>query len=553
MQKNAPNNKIWTLCMDKPFDLLEYITNYFNDKTYPSFSLIDIFLNDPSYYDKLLDQRSIDARAAYFLSRYANAIQETKGGHSAFRALKYQQLVNDFLNEYTIEHITWDKVEKYLKEQPQENQKTAEALSKKNMPSKKTEPEYPKQYKKLLLKGQRKFANEVLYCPIDLSSMKASYIRLVNIRGKQIIFPDFCCPECARLYTCVDTYEDFHIFHLSGKPYTNINTKKISKQYRPGFVINPYDNRNGSVKEKYTPRKCYVYYKENVKQCMSDGTILIRGYFIDPSGEKRVVYACPKCGTIYLPAGVFIKYRGVFECINPANAEVAINKLLKEQNFKKRNKNNLDADSPDEKIDVSDNSPERKKTIKKQVAIEVKDFIVKRSTLGCSYKKHKIELIDALVNFRDRNGEVRQRLIPAGYCPQCKTYFIMESTLENLKRYGVPLCKIIDEKMYQQIQSGHGLDLAPQSILMQYGYNVSQKDNLSSVQRRGILEMLINERICTKHEIISLLNYFIHMREARDTNMYDLAISKWEADRDYVDNYGVGSHRKVGVGTIRRK
>ena len=65
--------------------------------------------------------------------------------------------------------------------------------------------------------------------------------------------------------------------------------------------------------------------------------------------------------------------------------------------------------------------------------------------------------------------------------------------------------------------------------------------------------MLMEERICTKHEIISLLNYFIHMREGQNTNMYDLAISKWEADRDYVEAYGVGKNRKVGIGTIRRK
>lgn len=547
MQKNAS----WNTYMDKPFDLLKYITDDFNDKTHSSLSLIDIFLDDPSYYDKLLDQRSIDARAAYFLSRYANEIQETKGGHSAFRALKYQQLADDFLREYTIEHITWDNVDNYLKEHSPKYQETPEVSSKKNIPPKNTEPEYPKQYKKLLLKGQRKFAKEVLYCPIDLSSMKASYIRLVSIRGRQIIFPDFCCPECARLYTCVDTYEDFHIFNLSGKSYTNINTNKISKQYRPGFVINPYDKKSSSVKEKYIPRKCYVYYKENLKKCMSDGSILIRGYFIDPSGEKRVVYACPKCGTIYLPAGFYIKYKSVFECINPAHAKVAINKLLEEQNFKRRNKNNTGRSV--EESDVSDSSPEGKKIIKEQVKIEIKDFIVKRSTWGCSNNKHEIEAIDALVNFRDKNGNVRQRIIPAGYCPQCKAYFIMESTFDNLKQYGVPLCKIIDEKMYQQIQNGQGLDLAPQSILMQYGYNVSQKDDLSSTQRRGILKMLMDERICTKHQIISLLNYFIHMRERRDSNMYDLAISKWEADRDYVDNYGVGSHRKVGVGTIRRK
>ena len=102
--------------MDKPFDLLKYITDDFDDKTHPSLSLIDIFLNDPVYYEGLVDKRSIDPRAAYFIEAYADDIKKTRDGHSAFRVLKYQQLIETFLKIHSIDRINWKNVDYFRKQ-----------------------------------------------------------------------------------------------------------------------------------------------------------------------------------------------------------------------------------------------------------------------------------------------------------------------------------------------------------------------------------------------------------------------------------------------------
>ena len=536
--------------MDKPFDLLKYITDDFDDKTHPSLSLIDIFLNDPVYYEGLVDKRSIDPRAAYFIEAYADDIKKTRDGHSAFRVLKYQQLIETFLKIHSIDRINWKNVDYFRKQKLAQNQKNTEITNK--SPKQNTQTKLTDDQQNLLLQGQKKFKNVVLHCPKDLSPMTARYIRIVNDNGRRMIFPEFACPDCGQLYTSVSTSSDCRIFSISKrktkKKYININNRKISNTYRPSFELRPYDN-DGKIKPHYLPRNCCTYQNDRPYACSSEGTPLKTGWFVNQKGEKLQLYACPICGTVYISERFYSNYKDVFKHIGQY--------VVRERHKTSPGENasgEMKKPKPPRTEPKKTTEPKKSKKPKKpQKEIQIKDFIVKRSTLGCSYKNHKIELIDALVNFRDRNGDVRQRIIPAGYCPQCKAYFIMENTFDGLKKYGVPLCKIIDEKMYQQIQNGQGLDLAPQSILMQYGYNVSQKDDLSSTQRRGILKMLMDERICTKHQIISLLNYFIHMRERCDSNMYDLAISKWEADRDYVDNYGVGSHRKVGVGTIRRK
>ena len=112
-----------------------------------------------------------------------------------------------------------------------------------------------------------------------------------------------------------------------------------------------------------------------------------------------------------------------------------------------------------------------------------------------------------------------------------------------------------DEKTYiadyKNIFSGK--QLTPESILKQYGYNVSQQENLSKEQRWKILEMILDNGICPKPKMISLLDYHIRMREKQNTNMYDVAISKWETDRDHIEKYRIDSKRKVSVKSIRRK
>lgn len=62
------------------------------------------------------------------------------------------------------------------------------------------------------------------------------------------------------------------------------------------------------------------------------------------------------------------------------------------------------------------------------------------------HDKHKIDNVVAMINI-DENGKKKSIKVAAGYCSKCKIYFIMESTYQELKRKGIILCRITDEKL----------------------------------------------------------------------------------------------------------
>lgn len=82
------------------------------------------------------------------------------------------------------------------------------------------------------------------------------------------------------------------------------------------------------------------------------------------------------------------------------------------------------------------------------------------------------------------------------------------------------------------------------------GYNVNQQANLSQVQRWGILEIAVDEKIMTRMEICSHIDYLI--KRSKNKKNFDLAISKWKADRNHISNCVMGS-RKVEVGKLTVK
>ena len=89
---------------------------------------------------------------------------------------------------------------------------------------------------------------------------------------------------------------------------------------------------------------------------------------------------------------------------------------------------------------------------------------------------------------------------------------------------------------------------------MQYGYNVSQKEDLSSMQRQTILQSIVENGILSKSEVVSYLNYFINQRINRDTDMYDVAISKWREDRDFILYSDLGIPQRVfGIKSITKR
>ena len=183
-------------------------------------------------------------------------------------------------------------------------------------------------------------------------------------------------------------------------------------------------------------------------------------------------------------------------------------------------------------------------------SINIKDFVVRRAVFKCMHGHHKIENIDAQIAV-DSDGKKELIQIPAGYCRQCNTYFIMESTYQELKRKGIILCRITDEKTYMKGLYVNGMQLAQESVLMQYGYNVSQTEGLSQRARQKILALLIDNKALSKSEIISYLDFFISQRATQ--SRMQLAIAKWETDREFVENYRTGEYTKYGVNAIYRR
>lgn len=218
-----------------------------------------------------------------------------------------------------------------------------------------------------------------------------------------------------------------------------------------------------------------------------------------------------------------------------------------------RHKQFIDGVKANKKNGITVNSSKKAKVVKKissEYQINIKDFVVRRAVFKCMHEHHHIENVDAVISV-DCDGKKTLVQIPAGYCNQCKTYFIMESTYQELKRMGVILCRITDEKNYLKSALDTEMQLAQESVLMQYGYNVSQTEGLSQKTRQKILALLIDNKALSKSEIISYLDFFISQRAGRSS--MEIAISKWETDREFVENYRIGEYTKYGVNAIYRR
>lgn len=183
--------------------------------------------------------------------------------------------------------------------------------------------------------------------------------------------------------------------------------------------------------------------------------------------------------------------------------------------------------------------------------IGIRDFVVRDNVFKCMHSAHKLENIVAAINVIDQNGDEKLVKVNAGYCRNCKIYFIMESSFDALKHQGIPICRVSDEKTYLKNNYVNGMLLAQESVLMQYGYNVNQNEGLSSTRRQKILAVLIDKKILSKSEIISYLDFFVSQRQGQDR--YLVAISKWEADREFVENYRIGEYHQYGVNAIYRR
>ena len=221
--------------------------------------------------------------------------------------------------------------------------------------------------------------------------------------------------------------------------------------------------------------------------------------------------------------------------------------VIKNKNPKNVTDTNISAYCPDEILQYIKKDNALKPNVlpkKRKVNIGIKDLIVRRNIFKCMYNKHFIEDIDAIVKVMNKNIEIEEVVVLAGYCKQCNIFFILESTYQQLLKKGIVAFRTVDEKNYLTQSYLNGKLLAQESILMQFGYTVSQAEGLSEERRHKILSVLVDNHILTKSEIISYLDFFISQRKS---DKFALAVAKWTIDRNYIRNYKIGEYSRIGV------
>lgn len=183
--------------------------------------------------------------------------------------------------------------------------------------------------------------------------------------------------------------------------------------------------------------------------------------------------------------------------------------------------------------------------------IHVNEFLVRSSYGKHNSNGHRLETVRASVSILPKGGgDVRAVEFNGYWCPKCKKYYMLEDTYRWLKKQGYICCKVVEEedlKPKDRGASGFYGNLAEESVIHQYGYNVNQQAGLTEAERHDILAFIIENRIQTTQEIASLLDWLIRSFGNRP-NM-SRAVDKWRSDRDWVRYYHTPT-RRVRVDAI---
>lgn len=140
---------------------------------------------------------------------------------------------------------------------------------------------------------------------------------------------------------------------------------------------------------------------------------------------------------------------------------------------------------------------------------------------------------------RDINGNALK--INVEYCTICQKYFIEEQQFNRYREiYGIILGNFV---YYTGFNFGYAPLNNAYSLLNLCGYNVSQKDNLSSQTRQKILRYVIEMNLMSKENVISYLCYFINLNNNQLCKR--IAVKKWKDDLDFVNAFRMDRQKTV--------
>lgn len=334
------------------------------------------------------------------------------------------------------------------------------------------------------------------------------------------------CEFCGKLFIGDDSYEN-NKDHYDDR-YVFITKDRGNKSEKvKTIVLKPNSNIYVGTHNSF-PSLC-IGKKEDI--------VPINAIMENSQGdqERHLLSRCEKCGKVFMKTHIY----GSWSSYYPKYNYVLPENLKKEEALKKEIVQKIEP-----KV-APKNEPE--KTIVENYVISPKHFLTRVHIFQCTNRNHKLLDVIATVKVLNSVGVLKEVSVPAAYCKTCNKYYILETEYQKLKKYGHIVCKVVENTYWTKDLKDNPFNLNEESVLHLLGYNVNAQANLSQSQRWGLLEIMVDEKVLTRMEICSHLDYLINRSKNRKN--FDLAISKWKSDRAYISKYVAGS-RKVEIGKI---
>ena len=354
--------------------------------------------------------------------------------------------------------------------------------------------------------------------------------------GKKKILMYACCKKCGQIFLKsdykIDTLYYCVEYHLKG--LTN-NQKRVADANvfysgNPSFTKCSTESQSHNLVEAYITIKNETGKKNKIsipcKYCKICGK-----RFVDNQTESFVRNSRIINAKIINGKRIKEKY------ISSVDIEKNIVTKKETANSRSESKKNLDVQQ----------TPFLQRRL---VNLVQENFLTRVSMNNCIINKHNIEHIRAVVDVIRPNGSVEKTIFPAFYCKTCKKYYILESEFKLVRKRGLLLCKIVDEKYWSSNKS-YSDYLAQESLLHILGYNVNATIALSDNQRWTLLEKIVDNKIMTKEKIVAHLDMLCRFQENRLS--MENAVNKWERDRHHILKYRASANRLVKVVKIKHR
>ena len=365
------------------------------------------------------------------------------------------------------------------------------------------------------------------YCANELE--KADNIIVISdSKGNSFGVNGYYCTNCKQIH--IDRRELIEIEKdLNGN---NINTLKIvllnnylhNIELQSGGALPDSESLMRDLLDKMNSVNEDSYYKivknkelpQNCPVCdrsfdVSDNALKLR------RGDNAEEYTlkghyCQYCGLLY------VKEESLLNCINDGmNADNLLEVIINNELDERRRLENELADG--------------------------KILYIHKGNIICEREHHDIVSVTARVPVVNNSGIIE---INVNYCRDCDKCFINNNLYEHYRtNSNLPAIRFARTSENGTFPDGFSTNWSDESPLHLLGYNVSQADGFSDAYRQNLLARIMDYGAMTKQEIGSYLTFFISRAE-NQANM-KTAISKWERDLQFVENYKINRQPKVKV------